>query len=91
MEGRPCIPDQDLREEDKAIKHYPAQKGDSVGIRTQDPQIRNLLLYPAELRNQTNKRFDMKETLSAKAFAKLINLTLIVKRKDEYFIIISLN
>ncbi len=33
----------------------------------------------------------MKETLSAKAFAKLINLTLIVKRKDEYFIIISLN
>ena len=53
--------------------------------------MRNLLLYPAELRNQTNKRFDMKETLSAKAFAKLINLTLIVKRKDEYFIIISLN
>ena len=24
---------------------------DSVGIRTLDPQIRNLLLYPAELRN----------------------------------------
>ena len=30
---------------------------DSVGIRTQDPQIRNLLLYPAELRNQTIERF----------------------------------
>ena len=33
--------------------------GDSVGIRTQDPQLRRLLLYPAELRNralsQTNK------------------------------------
>ena len=32
---------------------------DSVGIRTQDPQLRRLLLYPAELRNralsQTNK------------------------------------
>ena len=26
--------------------------GDSVGIRTLDPQIRNLLLYPAELRNR---------------------------------------
>ena len=26
--------------------------GDSVGIRTQDPQLRRLLLYPAELRNQ---------------------------------------
>ena len=25
---------------------------DSVGIRTQDPQLRRLLLYPAELRNQ---------------------------------------
>ena len=32
-------------------------RGDSVGIRTQDPQIRNLLLYPAELRNQTIERF----------------------------------
>ena len=26
---------------------------DSVGIRTQDPQLRRLLLYPAELPNQT--------------------------------------
>ena len=26
--------------------------GDSVGIRTQDPQLRRLLLYPAELRNR---------------------------------------
>ena len=26
---------------------------DSVGIRTQDPQLRRLLLYPAELRNRT--------------------------------------
>ena len=26
---------------------------DSVGIRTLDPQIRNLLLYPAELRNRS--------------------------------------
>ena len=26
--------------------------GDSVGTRTQDPQLRRLLLYPAELRNQ---------------------------------------
>ena len=25
--------------------------GDSVGIRTRDPQLRRLLLYPAELRN----------------------------------------
>ena len=25
---------------------------DPVGIRTQDPQLRRLLLYPAELRNQ---------------------------------------
>ena len=25
---------------------------DSVGIRTRDPQLRRLLLYPAELRNQ---------------------------------------
>ena len=32
---------------------YEFQVSDSVGIRTQDPQIRNLLLYPAELRNQT--------------------------------------
>ena len=28
--------------------------GDSVGIRTQDPQLRRLLLYPAELRNRAN-------------------------------------
>ena len=27
--------------------------GDSVGIRTQDPQLRRLLLYPAELRNHS--------------------------------------
>ena len=25
---------------------------DSVGIRTRDPQLRRLLLYPAELRNR---------------------------------------
>ena len=29
-----------------------ARARDSVGIRTLDPQIRNLLLYPAELRNR---------------------------------------
>ena len=28
---------------------------DSVGIRTQDPQLRRLLLYPAELRSRHNK------------------------------------
>ena len=28
-------------------------KSDSVGIRTQDPQLRRLLLYPAELRNHS--------------------------------------
>ena len=28
---------------------------DSVGIRTQDPQLRRLLLYPAELRNHRFK------------------------------------
>ena len=40
--------------------HYP---GDSVGIRTQDPQLRRLLLYPAELRNRPSflKR-DCKDT-----------------------------
>ena len=27
------------------------KKSDSVGIRTQDPQLRRLLLYPTELRN----------------------------------------
>ncbi len=35
---------------------------------------------------------EMKEkAFSYKASAKLINITLIVKRKDEYFIILSLN
>ena len=29
----------------------PPPSGDSVGIRTRDPQLRRLLLYPAELRN----------------------------------------
>ena len=28
-------------------------KSDSGGIRTHDPQLRRLLLYPTELRNQT--------------------------------------
>ena len=31
---------------------------DSVGIRTQDPQLRRLLLYPAELPNQSLFRFE---------------------------------
>ena len=31
--------------------------GDSVGIRTQDPQLRRLLLYPAELRNQKDCKY----------------------------------
>lgn len=29
--------------------------GPSVGIRTQDPQIKNLLLYPTELRKEIEK------------------------------------
>ena len=29
---------------------------DSVGIRTRDPQLRRLLLYPAELRNHRLKK-----------------------------------
>ena len=32
-------------------KHVVKPKRDPVGIRTQDPQLRRLLLYPAELRN----------------------------------------
>ena len=32
------------------IRRLPSR--DSVGIRTRDPQLRRLLLYPAELRNQ---------------------------------------
>lgn len=32
--------------------------GDPGGIRTHDPQIRNLMLYPAELRD--HERFDSK-------------------------------
>ena len=32
------------------IRRHPSR--DSVGIRTRDPQLRRLLLYPAELRNQ---------------------------------------
>ena len=31
--------------------HY-EEVGDPVGIRTRDPQLRRLLLYPTELRNQ---------------------------------------
>ena len=32
------------------------EASDPVGIRTQDPQLRRLLLYPAELRNQHYER-----------------------------------
>ena len=32
-------------------KFHFAYYSDSVGVRTQDPQLRRLLLYPAELRN----------------------------------------
>ena len=34
---------------------------DSVGIRTQDPQLRRLLLYPAELPNQTLLELECKD------------------------------
>ena len=36
------------------IDTYKADFRDSVGIRTQDPQLRRLLLYPAELPNHTD-------------------------------------
>lgn len=32
-------------------RRMPPRSGDSVGIRTRDPQLRRLLLYPTELRN----------------------------------------
>ena len=35
---------------------------DSVGIRTRDPQLRRLLLYPAELRNPRMQNFGCKGT-----------------------------
>ncbi len=35
------------------IQQYDSLFGDPVGIRTQDPQLRRLLLYPAELPDLT--------------------------------------
>ena len=42
--------------------------GDPGGIRTHDPQIRNLMLYPAELRD--HGRFDSKCGQGAEAFMR---------------------
>ena len=38
------------------IKDFQAFFSDPEGIRTPDPQIRNLLLYPAELRDHAQKK-----------------------------------
>ena len=35
-------------------RRMPPRSGDSVGIRTRDPQLRRLLLYPTELRNRSD-------------------------------------
>ena len=40
---------------------------DSGGIRTHDPQLRRLLLYPTELRNQTSQ-----DLIAGQAGAKVI-------------------
>lgn len=37
-----------------------AKRSDPEGIRTPDPQIRNLLLYPTELRDHVKKNPQMK-------------------------------
>ena len=48
--------------------------GDSGGIRTHDPQIRNLVLYPAELRNHWNQVNPSKEKEQLVRFLERCNL-----------------
>ena len=43
------------------VKDFRFLLGDSVGIRTQDPQLRRLLLYPTELPNQATMFSDFSE------------------------------
>ena len=45
---------------------------DSVGIRTQDPQLRRLLLYPTELPNRSDFAFDITVVLMSKVAAKIV-------------------
>ena len=46
--------------------------GDSVGIRTQDPQLRRLLLYPTELPNRSVFAFADQWVLRSKVAAKIV-------------------
>ena len=45
---------------------------DSVGIRTQDPQLRRLLLYPTELPNRSVFAFANQWVLRSKVAAKIV-------------------
>ena len=48
------------------------KRRDSVGIRTQDPQLRRLLLYPTELPNRSVFAFADQWVLRSKVAAKIV-------------------
>ena len=48
------------------------KRRDSVGIRTQDPQLRRLLLYPTELPNRSVFPFADQWVLRSKVAAKIV-------------------
>ena len=53
----PILPQMQVQKNRRDLNAVPvAFACDPVGIRTQDPQLRRLLLYPAELRNQHYER-----------------------------------
>ena len=55
---------------------------DSGGIRTHDPQLRRLLLYPTELRNHRQNLNEL--SLKSFASAKLIHLFLFSKSLSNF-------
>ena len=71
------ISDKTKRELIMSSRHHYLQKSESAGIRTQDPQLRRLLLYPAELQNHCFSRLQ-----KYKNFRKL-------NQKIQIFICIS--
>ncbi len=60
----------------KTLQRIALSDGDPVGIRAQDPQLRRLLLYPAELPDQTSVSFSSAKLVTisqlSKSFANFI-------------------
>ena len=74
------------KKQQETIVQFPADyiKSDPVGIRTQDPQLRRLLLYPAELPDQTCIKTDRQNRPIIISDAKLRFLFDLTKRNSRF-------